>query len=127
MMKLEAIGIVAKNVSESIQFYRLLGLDFPELKDGEDHIEAQTPSGLRIMLDSEDLMKKLKPDWVRPVGQSMTLAFRCDSAKQVDETYKKIVASGHKGSTEPWDAFWGQRYASVLDPDGNAVDLFAPL
>ncbi|MCZ6462364.1 MAG: glyoxalase, partial [Actinobacteria bacterium] len=25
------------------------------------------------------------------------------------------------------DAFWGQRYATVLDPDGNAIDLFAPL
>jgi uncharacterized glyoxalase superfamily protein PhnB len=23
------------------------------------------------------------------------------------------------------DAFWGQRYATVLDPDGNPVDLFA--
>jgi catechol 2,3-dioxygenase-like lactoylglutathione lyase family enzyme len=28
---------------------------------------------------------------------------------------------------EPYDAFWGQRYANVADPDGNAVDLFAPL
>jgi uncharacterized glyoxalase superfamily protein PhnB len=25
------------------------------------------------------------------------------------------------------DAFWGQRYATVLDPDGNSVDLFASL
>ncbi len=32
-----------------------------------------------------------------------------------------------KGHVKPWDAFWGQRYASVLDPDGNAVDLFAAL
>jgi hypothetical protein len=28
---------------------------------------------------------------------------------------------------EPWDAFCGQRYAEVEDPDGNVVDLFAPL
>ena len=27
---------------------------------------------------------------------------------------------------EPWDAFWGQRYAIVADPDGYMVDLFAP-
>ena len=31
------------------------------------------------------------------------------------------------GHHEPWDAFWGQRYATVLDPDGNSVDLFAAL
>jgi len=26
-----------------------------------------------------------------------------------------------------WNAFWGQRYACVLDPDGNQIDLFASL
>jgi catechol 2,3-dioxygenase-like lactoylglutathione lyase family enzyme len=28
---------------------------------------------------------------------------------------------------EPWDAFWGMRYAVVRDPDGTPVDLFARL
>ena len=28
---------------------------------------------------------------------------------------------------QPWNAFWGQRYAQVADPDGNLVDLFAAL
>jgi uncharacterized glyoxalase superfamily protein PhnB len=41
--------------------------------------------------------------------------------------YDRVVAAGHHGKTAPWDAFWGQRYATVLDPDGNQVDLFAPL
>lgn len=126
-MKLDAIGIVAKNLEESVKFYRLLGLNFSDVKPGEDHIEAQTPSGLRIMLDSEELMKNLKPGWVKPVGQTMTLAFLCNSPKQVDEIYKNIINSGFKANKEPWDAFWGQRYASVVDPDGNSVDLFAQL
>ena len=38
-----------------------------------------------------------------------------------------LVAAGYQGGKEPWDAFWGQRYAQVFDPDGNSVDLFAPL
>jgi uncharacterized glyoxalase superfamily protein PhnB len=37
------------------------------------------------------------------------------------------VAAGYHSELEPFDAFWGQRYATVLDPDGNGVDLFAPL
>jgi hypothetical protein len=37
------------------------------------------------------------------------------------------VAAGYDGHKEPWDAFWGQRYAIVHDPDGNTVDLFAEL
>ena len=125
-MQLDAIGIVAKDLEESIRFYRLLGLKFPKLK-GDDHIEAQTSSGLRIMLDSEALMKKLKPKWKKPVGQRMGLAFLCKSPKDVDKVYAKILAAGFRGEKAPWDAFWGQRYASVVDPDGNAIDLFAPL
>lgn len=27
--------------------------------------------------------------------------------------------------TEPWDAFWGQRYATVKDPDAYQIDIFA--
>jgi hypothetical protein len=38
-----------------------------------------------------------------------------------------LTSAGHTGHKEPWDAFWGQRYAEVLDPDGNLIDLFAPL
>jgi hypothetical protein len=32
-----------------------------------------------------------------------------------------------EGHLEPWDAFWGMRYAVVFDPDGRPVDLFAVL
>ncbi|WP_223848764.1 VOC family protein [Microbacterium hominis] len=50
-----------------------------------------------------------------------------DSPAEVDAVYAALVAAGHDGHVAPFDAFWGQRYATVLDPDGNAVDLFAPL
>ncbi len=124
---MDAIGIIATNIERSIRFYRLFGLRFPDPKKGEDHVEAKTASGLRVMLDSEELIKKLKPGWVKPVGQRMAMAFLCDSAKDVDQVYAKITSEGFEGETAPWDAFWGQRYASVRDPDGNSVDLFAPL
>lgn len=37
------------------------------------------------------------------------------------------MRAGYRGHKEPWDAFWGQRYAIVNDPDGNHISLFAPL
>lgn len=126
-MTLDAVGIVATNIKNSIKFYRLLGLNFPDSNEGEDHVEAITPSGLRIMLDSESLMKKLKPNWTKPLGQRTTLAFLCEAPAKVDELYLKIVQAGFEGEKEPWDAFWGQRYASILDPDGNSIDIFAAL
>ena len=69
----------------------------------------------------------LDPGWVEPVGHRMELAFRCDTPAEVDATYRKLEAAGYAGHKEPWDAFWGQRYAVAVDPDGNRVSLFAPL
>jgi uncharacterized glyoxalase superfamily protein PhnB len=57
----------------------------------------------------------------------LSLAFACDDPADVDATYAAFVESGSTGHLAPWDAFWGQRYAIVLDPDGNHIELFAPL
>ena len=46
-----------------------------------------------------------------------------DSPDAVDATYADLVGAGHEGHLEPWDAFWGQRYAVVHDPDGNTLSL----
>jgi uncharacterized glyoxalase superfamily protein PhnB len=54
------------------------------------------------------------------------LAFRCTDRADVDATYERIVDAGFESKREPWDAFWGQRFAYVYDPDGNTVALFAP-
>ena len=45
----------------------------------------------------------------------------------MDATYARLVEAGYEGKKAPFDAFWGQRYANVVDPDGNVVDLFAAL
>ncbi len=125
MPSLDAIGIVAADPAASAKFYRLLGLDFPE--STEDHLEATTAGGLRVMLDSAELAKQFDPNWVEPRGRPIGLAFLCPSPDDVDATYERVIGAGYRSKNEPFDAFWGQRYASVLDPDGNTVDLFAPL
>ncbi len=125
MPELNAIGIVSANLRASIAFYRLLGVDFPE--DGEGHIEAALPSGLRFMLDAQEVVESFRPDWRRETGNQLALAFECASPAEVDETYEQVTAAGFVGEKEPWDAFWGQRYAQLRDPDGVPVDLFAPL
>ena len=125
MPSLDAFGIVCADIAKSVKFYNLLGLDFPDA--GDDHIEATAKNGMRVMLDKLELIKQIDMDWVTPVGRPMGLAFRCDSPKEVDATYAKVTKAGFRGKTEPFDAFWGQRYATVFDPDGNAVDLFAEL
>ena len=110
-----------------MRFYTLLGIAFPDPAGEGDHVEAALPGGLRLMLDSLELIKKLDPAWTEPKGHRMGLAFECGSPAEVDASYAKVTAAGHASKTAPWNAFWGQRYAQVIDPDGNVVDLFAPL
>ena len=126
MPDLNAIGIVASDMATSIRFYRTLGFDMPETPD-EGHVEATTPGGLRLMLDSEETIRSFQPEWSRETGNQLSLAFECSSPAEVDEVYARVTGAGFEGEKEPWDAFWGQRYALLRDPDGVEVNLYAPL
>jgi catechol 2,3-dioxygenase-like lactoylglutathione lyase family enzyme len=126
MPQLNAIGIVASDMARSIRFYRLLELDVPETPD-EPHVDTFLPNGVRFMLDTEDTVRSFRPDWSRAEGNQLALAFECDAPAEVDEVYRRMVDAGFRGEKAPWDAFWGQRYAQLQDPDGVPVDLYAQL
>ena len=124
MPQLDALGIVSADLDRSRAFYRLLGV---EIAEGDDHVEATFPNGVRLMFDTEDVIRSFRPDWQRATGNQVALAFACGSPAEVDETYARVVDAGFHGEKEPWDAFWGHRYAQLADPDGVPVDLFAAL
>jgi uncharacterized glyoxalase superfamily protein PhnB len=126
MAQLNAIGIVVSDMERSIRFYRLLGLDVPETPS-EGHVEATLANGARLMFDTEEIIKSFRPEWTRQAGNQLSLAFECSSAAEVDGLYARMVEAGFHGEKEPWDAFWGQRYAQLADPDGVPVDLYAAL
>jgi catechol 2,3-dioxygenase-like lactoylglutathione lyase family enzyme len=126
MAQLNAIGIVVSDMERSIRFYRLLGLDVPETP-GEGHVDTSLPNGVRLMMDTEEVVKSFRPEWTRAAGNQLSLAFECASPAEVDETYARAVEAGFDSEKEPWDAFWGQRYAQLADPDGVPVDLYATL
>jgi len=124
-----AIGVIVSDLPRAVSFYSRLGLEFPaEYEVSHGHVEAPLPGGLRFMLDTEDTIKSFDPEWTAPVGgHRIAVAFECDSPADVDLVYAELTAAGGEGHRDPWDAFWGHRYAQLQDPDGNVVDLFAPL
>jgi uncharacterized glyoxalase superfamily protein PhnB len=125
--RLAAFGIVAADMGRSVSFYRLLGAEVDDPPAEPSHHEATLPNGIRLMWDTEDVIRGFEPDWQRAEGTTLALAFECDSPAEVDETYRRVVEAGFASRKEPWDAFWGHRYAQVFDADGTPVDLFAPL
>jgi catechol 2,3-dioxygenase-like lactoylglutathione lyase family enzyme len=124
----DQIGIVVSDMAKSLAFYRRLGLDIPAEADSEPHVDVTLASGLRLAWDTVGTIQSFDPEWSPPTGgPRVGLAFLCADPAEVDSTYATLVDAGYEGHKEPWDAFWGQRYAIVHDPDGNSVELFARL
>lgn len=127
MARPNLLGLVVRDMAATLRFYRLLGLEIPADADQHPHVEVTLPGGFRLAWDSLEMMRGIYPDWEEPVGHRSALAFLCDSPADVDALYANVTAAGYTGRKAPWDAFWGQRYAVVFDPDGYWIDLFAPL
>lgn len=126
--RFDLIGLVVAEMGRSLAFYRRLGLDIPPDSDAEAHVEALLSGGLRVAWDTIETIRSFDPTWTPPSGgHRIGLAFACDDPAGVDSVHGDLVAAGYESHLAPWDAFWGQRYATVHDPDGNSVDLFAPL
>jgi catechol 2,3-dioxygenase-like lactoylglutathione lyase family enzyme len=122
-MNLDAIGLIVEDIQKTVKFYNLFGLEFTEY--GEGHLEAITKSGTRLMIDSIELILKINPTYTKASGSKVVLGFKKESPQDVDNIIKLL--SAYTVIKEPWDAFWGQRYASVLDPDGNQIDIFCDI
>jgi catechol 2,3-dioxygenase-like lactoylglutathione lyase family enzyme len=126
--RFDFIGLVVDDMARSLAFYRRFGLDIPADADAESHVEASLPGGLCIGWDTVETIRSFDPSWTPPSGgHRIALAFVRSAPAEVDRAYAELLSAGYESQHEPWDAFWGQRYATVRDPDRNGVDLFAPL
>lgn len=125
--KLDAVGVVVADMAKTLAFYRLLGLDVPADADAAPHAEVVLPGGLRLMFDTEAEVRSFHPDRQPPGAGRVGLACSLPTPAAVDAAYAELVGAGHHGELAPFDAPWGQRYATVLDPNGVGVDLYAPL
>ena len=120
------VEIVAKDLQRSLDFYRLLGLAVPDPQG--PHVEVALPGGNKLAFDTEDVIAGMHPGWVAPTAAGrVAIAFGLGAPADVDALFERLTAAGHAGTLKPFDAPWGMRYATVEDPDGTSVDLFATL
>jgi catechol 2,3-dioxygenase-like lactoylglutathione lyase family enzyme len=125
---MNTIDIVVSDMEASIAFYARLGLDFKIDAYMPEHAGCDLPGGLHLMLDTEGFRTPYVSGWSRPEGGPRNfLAFEFPAPAGVDEKYAELTGASYRGVAEPWDAMWGMRYATVLDPDGNGIDLYATL
>ena len=121
------LQIFARDVQRSLEFYRLLGLAIPA--SNEPHVAVELPGGNTLSFDTEDTIAGMHPGWAPPTSSASRLALGLRGG--FPGQGRRAVRKGHRrrppGPLKPYDAPWGMRYATVADPDGNWVDLFALL
>jgi uncharacterized glyoxalase superfamily protein PhnB len=110
-----------------VTFYGRLGVDIAEPEPPWDrhHRSASLDAGLDLDFDSGEfgaVWNRGQPG----AGPRIVIGFRLATREAVDRTYVDLVASGYTGQQEPYDAFWGARYAVIEDPDGNSVGIMSP-
>lgn len=119
------LNIVVSDMDAALTFYRRLGLDATADPEGV-HAAAGLPGGLTIEWDSAEFAKLWDSGSRGPAGGSIVLGFNVPGRQAVDDLYAELTAAGYHGRQQPYDAFWGSRYAIVDDPDGNGVGLMSP-
>jgi len=121
----DQFNLVVGDVEASVAFYRLLGVDIADtLPEWQAHHRSAAGQGaFDFDIDSTTFAHEWDTGWNGGMG---VLGFRVASREAVDEIYARLTEAGYRGQQEPWDAFWGARYAIVEDPDGNAVGLMSP-
>ncbi|PZV18851.1 MAG: glyoxalase [Pseudanabaena sp.] len=126
-VKLKTVGVIVKDMKKTLDFYQHLGLAIPAGSDREENLDLELPNGIVIGFLTEQMAKSADPQFITPVGQAINLQFEYDSPEEVDAIYAKLIGLGYESYREPWDAFWGQRFARVKDPDYGIVNLYAQL
>ncbi len=128
---LNQLNLVVKNMAASIAFYRLLGIAIePAAHPGwrAHHATAIMPNGMRLELDSELFAKQWNAGWqTARAGANGVIFFYVGTRNEVDRLYVEIMHAGYESQQYPLDAFWGARYAIVLDPDKNPVGIMSPI
>jgi catechol 2,3-dioxygenase-like lactoylglutathione lyase family enzyme len=128
-IRLDQVNLVVHDVPASRAFYARLGLDFGEPNEQWDahHISVRHGDDgppLDVDLDSETFAAR----WNRgSAGTGAILGFTVESRDEVDALVAALATDGVPVQQEPYDAFWGARYAVVSDPDGHGVGIMSPI
>jgi len=130
---LDQVNIVCGDMDASLSFYRRLGVDIPEnnvwrTDTGAHHIGA-SGNDTQLDLDSTAFATHWNAAWKgrADLKGRVVVGFSVDTREDVDTLYRDMTGAGHRGLQEPWDAFWGARYAIIEDPNGVAVGIMSPI
>lgn len=111
-MNLNQVTIYSSKTTESIEFYKKLGLRLI-VNSAPRYVRFECPDGDSTL--SIHFAEKM------PEFSNITLYFECEN---LDEEVKRLKELGLKFDQEPIDQTWLWREAYLKDPSNNVICLF---
>jgi catechol 2,3-dioxygenase-like lactoylglutathione lyase family enzyme len=124
------INIVVRDMNAAVRFYRMLGLDISSTVgdwppgSGARHVDGHPDGGAHLDLDNAEMTRIWAGQMLEP--GAAVIGFCVRSREAVDDKFAQLTAAGYLGRRQPYDAFFGSRYAIVEDPDGHCIGLMSP-
>ncbi len=112
---ISAVTLATHDMRRAVRFYLSLGFEISHGGEAASFTSFRAGAGFLNII--EQPAEKRWSWWGRTI-------FYVDD---VDALYETARAAGHKPSTEPRDAEWGERYFHLTDPDGHELSFARPL
>lgn len=128
MRPLWQINLFVTNLAATARFYEGLGWTLRPM--GPAAATADHPGGLSVAFlpaDDEEFVAAFDAGHPGGTGGTALLDVRLENREQVDVLYRALIDRGGTTGQPPIDAFWGLRYAVVVDPDGTRIGLKSPV
>jgi catechol 2,3-dioxygenase-like lactoylglutathione lyase family enzyme len=127
----DQLNIVVSDMDRSLAFYRLLGVDAPNVwksPGGHQHAGAAS-GGVDVDFHNASFAQVWNQGWKgrTDLAGRVVVGFRLADRSEVGALYATLTWARHRGLQPPYDALWGARYAVVEDPDGLAIGLMSPV
>ena len=122
------INLFVTDLAATRRFYEGLGWTLEPM--GPLAATAKLPGGLSVAFlpaDERGFVAAFDGSHPGGTGGTALLDVLVEEREQVDVLYRELVDRGGSPGQPPIDAFWGSRYAVVVDPDGNRIGLKSPV
>jgi catechol 2,3-dioxygenase-like lactoylglutathione lyase family enzyme len=120
-LELYMVGAMVKDMDKALEFYRRLGVAFPEESKGKDFIGVKMGSGLTFFVTTMPDPARVAPSG----GYRILLEFNLQTREAVKAKYREMLDFGYESYREPFETPFGALFAMINDPDGNTILLSA--
>jgi catechol 2,3-dioxygenase-like lactoylglutathione lyase family enzyme len=121
-MDFVSVRIITDDIQRLVRFYEGLGLKAVWYTDDFAELSSATCT---LAIGSKRTMDLFGAGAATPAAnRSVILEFRVDD---VDDAYRKLESHVTVVVQQPTTQPWGNRSLLFRDPDGNLVNLFAPV